>query len=78
MAFLGSYVQENLRFLPSMTLTSNHLSQRSLWTKGTHPQSFVHIMCIHGQNLQAHLPNTSNHFLPCYAGQLLRPNIHAP
>ena len=37
----------------------------------------VTIMCTHGQNLQAHLPSTSNRFLTRYAGQLLQPSIHA-
>ena len=43
MALLGSYAQVNLWFLLSMTLTFNCLSQMSLWTKGTHTQSCVHM-----------------------------------
>ena len=35
------------------------------------------IICTHGQNLQAHLPSTSNRLLYRYAGQLLWPTIHA-
>ena len=34
------------------------------------------IMCTQRQNLQAHLPSTSNCFLSRYAGQLLWPSIH--